>query len=75
MAIKVGINGFGRIGRTVLRIMEQRDDFEVVLINDLADPKALAHLFKYDTIMGPWPGSVSASELRSPFTDERLLRK
>jgi glyceraldehyde 3-phosphate dehydrogenase len=62
MAIKVGINGFGRIGRTVLRIMEQRDDFEVVLINDLADPKALAHLFKYDTIMGRWPGPVSAAE-------------
>ncbi len=58
MTIKVGINGFGRIGRTVFRIMEQRDDFEVVLINDLSSPEGLAHLLKYDSVMGPYKGTV-----------------
>ncbi|RKY20544.1 MAG: type I glyceraldehyde-3-phosphate dehydrogenase [Planctomycetota bacterium] len=62
MAIKIGINGFGRIGRTVLRIMHSRPDFEVVAINDLASPDALAHLFKYDTVMGVMDAEVSASE-------------
>lgn len=60
MAIKIGINGFGRIGRTVLRIMEGRDDCEVVAINDLADPAALAHLYKYDTVMGVAPAEVTS---------------
>jgi glyceraldehyde 3-phosphate dehydrogenase len=62
MAIKIGINGFGRIGRTVLRIMEARDDFEVVAINDLSSPEGLAHLFKYDTVMGVFDADVSATE-------------
>ncbi|GJM20322.1 MAG: glyceraldehyde-3-phosphate dehydrogenase [Planctomycetota bacterium] len=62
MAIRIGINGFGRIGRTVFRIMEARDDFEVVLINDLSDPKALAHLLKYDTVMGGFDGSVEVTD-------------
>ena len=62
MAIKIGINGFGRIGRTVLRIMESRDDCEVIAINDLADPAALAHLYKYDTVMGVAPVEVSAGD-------------
>ena len=52
MAIKVGINGFGRIGRLVFRVMAERDDFEVVAIHDLADAKALAHLLKYDSAQG-----------------------
>ncbi len=60
MAIKVGINGFGRIGRTVMRILAQRaDEFEVVAINDLCAVQANAHLFKYDTVMGRFDGQVS----------------
>ncbi|MHC4845550.1 MAG: type I glyceraldehyde-3-phosphate dehydrogenase [Planctomycetota bacterium] len=62
MAIRIGINGFGRIGRNVFRIMHGRDDLEVVLINDLAPPASLAHLLKYDTVMGRFDGTVSADE-------------
>lgn len=62
MTIKIGINGFGRIGRTVLRIMEQRAGIEVVAINDLSSPDALAHLLKYDTVMGVLKSEVNASE-------------
>ena len=59
MATKVAINGFGRIGRTVTRILMKRDgELELVAVNDLADAKALAHLFKYDTVMGKWDGTV-----------------
>ena len=59
MATKVAINGFGRIGRAVTRIlMERKGDLELVAVNDLADAKSLAHLFKYDTVMGKWKGSV-----------------
>ena len=47
--IKVAINGFGRIGRLVFRIMEEDSDFEVVAINDLTEPEQLAYLLKYDT--------------------------
>ena len=55
MATKVAINGFGRIGRAVARIIFQRKgELELVAINDLADAKSLAHLFKYDTVMGRW---------------------
>ena len=61
MAIKLGINGFGRIGRLVFRaILERGDsDFDVVGVNDLTDAKTLAHLFKYDSVHGPFPGEVS----------------
>ena len=52
MAIKVGINGFGRIGRMVFRIMMQRGGFDVVAINDLTDAKTLAYLLKYDSVHG-----------------------
>lgn len=62
MAAKVAINGFGRIGRAVARIIMGRQDVELVAINDLADAKSLAHLFKYDTVMGPWKGTVEAKE-------------
>ncbi len=62
MATKVAINGFGRIGRAVARIIIQRQgDLELVAINDLADAKALAHLFKYDTVMGKWDGTVEVN--------------
>jgi glyceraldehyde 3-phosphate dehydrogenase len=63
MATKVAINGFGRIGRAVARIIFQRKgDLELVAINDLADAKSLAHLFKYDTVMGKWGGTVEAGD-------------
>jgi glyceraldehyde 3-phosphate dehydrogenase len=62
MATKVAINGFGRIGRAVARIIIQRGNMELVAINDLANAKSLAHLFKYDTVMGPWSGTVQAKD-------------
>lgn len=59
-AVKVGINGFGRIGRITFRALVSRsDEFEVVAINDLGDPKALAMLLKYDSVQGRFPGSVT----------------
>jgi glyceraldehyde 3-phosphate dehydrogenase len=60
MAVKVGINGFGRIGRNVLRAAQEKHaDIEIVAVNDLTTPKTLAHLLKYDTILGRFPGTVS----------------
>jgi glyceraldehyde 3-phosphate dehydrogenase len=62
-AVKVGINGFGRIGRLVFRVMVERpDEFEVVAVNDLAAPKLLAYLLKYDTVHGRFPGTVEVAE-------------
>jgi glyceraldehyde 3-phosphate dehydrogenase len=60
MAIKVGINGFGRIGRLVMRASLKNPDIQVVAINDLTDAKMNAHLFKYDSTFGIYPGSVEA---------------
>ena len=63
MSTKVAINGFGRIGRAVARIIIERNgDLELAAINDLADPKSLAHLFKYDTVFGRFNGTVEVSE-------------
>jgi glyceraldehyde 3-phosphate dehydrogenase len=61
MAVKVGINGFGRIGRLFLRAAANKD-VDVVAINDLADLKTLAHLFKYDTTFGRFEGMVKAKD-------------
>jgi len=60
MAIKVGINGFGRIGRNVLRTSLHDPNLEFVAVNDLTDPKTLAHLLKYDSVLGNLPNKVSA---------------
>ncbi len=60
MAIKVGINGFGRIGRNVLRTALKDPGLEFVAVNDLTDPKTLAHLLKYDSVLGNLPNKVSA---------------
>lgn len=60
MSIKVGINGFGRIGRHILRIGLDRKGLEFVGINDISDSKTLAHLFKYDSIFGPYKGDVKS---------------
>jgi len=63
MATKVAINGFGRIGRAVARIIiDRQGDLDLVAINDLTDAKSLAHLFKYDTVMGKWGGTVEAKD-------------
>jgi len=59
MAIRIGINGFGRIGRQVFRIMKERGGFDVVGINDITDAKTLAHLLKYDSIHGKYPGKIA----------------
>jgi len=61
MSIKVGINGFGRIGRHVLRIGLGREDLEFVGINDITDTETLAHLFKYDSVFGRYPGEVECN--------------
>ncbi|MGL4392101.1 MAG: type I glyceraldehyde-3-phosphate dehydrogenase [Fusobacteriaceae bacterium] len=58
MAVKVAINGFGRIGRLALRLMVKNPEFEVVAINDLTDAKTLAHLFKYDSAQGRFDGTI-----------------
>ena len=60
--IKIGINGFGRIGKLVLRIASQRDDIEIVAVNDLLEVKQLAYLFKYDSVHGKFPGTVEVKE-------------
>ena len=80
MSVQVGINGFGRIGRISFRAMmdrtkdsESEHDFEVLAINDLGDPKALAMLLKYDTVQGPYPGTVEAGE-DSLIVDGRSIK-
>ncbi len=63
MSLRVGINGFGRIGRNVFRAAQEKNsDIEWVAVNDLTDPETLAHLLKYDSILGPYPGSIEASD-------------
>ncbi len=63
MSLRVGINGFGRIGRLVFRVLAERpQDFDVVAINDLSDPKHLALLLKYDSVQGRFKGTVEARE-------------
>ena len=58
MAVKVAINGFGRIGRLALRLMIENPEFDVVAINDLTDAQTLAHLFKYDSAQGRFNGTI-----------------
>ena len=59
MKTRIGINGFGRIGRSVFRVLNSRDDIEIVAINDIFDKEALTYLLKYDTVMGRFPSEVS----------------
>lgn len=77
--IKIGINGFGRIGRNVFKIALERDNMEVVGINDLTDTKTLAHLLKYDSTQGKFNGQVSFNDnclivngREIPVTAERM---
>src|ERR1700759_3625439 len=63
MAVRVAINGFGRIGRNVFRAAyEGGADIEWLAVNDLVDPKTIAHLLKYDSTYGPFPGEVEAAD-------------
>src|SRR5436190_7170750 len=63
MPVRVGINGFGRIGRNVFRAAQAANaDIDFVAVNDLTDPKTLAQLLKYDSILGPYPGTVEATD-------------
>ncbi|WP_313627050.1 glyceraldehyde 3-phosphate dehydrogenase NAD-binding domain-containing protein, partial [Atlantibacter hermannii] len=60
--VKIGINGFGRIGRNVFRAALNNEQVEIVAINDLTDSKTLAHLLKYDSLLGTLPLPVEAGE-------------
>src|SRR5436189_2856747 len=63
MSVKVGINGFGRIGRNLFRAAwERKLDVEFVAVNDITDAHTLAHLLKYDSTLGPFPGSIESSD-------------
>jgi len=62
MAIKVGVNGFGRIGRNLYRTAIGDKDIEIVAVNDITDPKTLAHLLKYDSVLGNLKSNVKAAE-------------
>ena len=81
MAAKLAINGFGRIGRLVFReALKRKGEFEFIGINDITDTATLAHLFKYDSVHGRYPGNVSAEEnfmvvdgIRIPITAERQI--
>jgi glyceraldehyde 3-phosphate dehydrogenase len=73
MAIQVGINGFGRIGRSVYRIISDRNDMEVVAINDLFDNEQLAYLLKYDTVMGIFDKEVTAQSDAMTVDNQRVV--
>src|ERR1039458_7410022 len=62
MAIKVGINGFGRIGRNVLRTALNDKEIDIVAVNDLTSPKTLAHLLKYDSVLGNLSNDITAGD-------------
>ena len=72
MTIRVGINGFGRIGRSVYRILADQRDVEVVAINDLFDNEVLAYLLRFDSVMGPFEGEV-AVDAQSMTVDGRRI--
>lgn len=73
MKTKIAINGFGRIGRNAFKVARERDDLEVVAINDLTDNHTLAHLLKYDSNYGPYHRQVSADE-ESLIVDDIPIR-
>ncbi len=69
---RIAINGFGRIGRTLARLVVHHPQIELVAINDLADVKTMAHLFKYDSVHGRWSGNVSAENEQLVIDDKRI---
>jgi glyceraldehyde 3-phosphate dehydrogenase len=73
MPVRVGINGFGRIGRNLFRAAkEAKADIDFVAVNDLTDAKTLAHLLKYDSILGPYPGTVEVDGTDLVIDGDRL---
>ena len=74
MTTRIGINGFGRIGRQVLRATLERhpEELQVVAVNDLTDDQTNAHLFKYDTNYGVFPGTVSAADGFIQINDSKI---
>ena len=72
MAVKVAINGFGRIGRNVVRAGLHRDDVEFVAVNDITDTKTLAHLLKYDSVLGPLSETVKADADSITIGDKKI---
>src|SRR5205814_1023808 len=72
MAVKVGINGFGRIGRNVIRAGLHRKDVEFVAVNDLTDTKTLAHLLKYDSILGQLHEEISSDADAITIGDRKI---
>jgi glyceraldehyde 3-phosphate dehydrogenase len=72
MGTRIGINGFGRIGRSVFRILSERDDINVVCINDLFENEQLAYLLKYDTVMGIFQKEVRATEDALYVDDQKV---
>ena len=78
MSVRVGINGFGRIGRNFFRAARKQEaDLDVVAVNDLGDAKTMAHLLKYDSVLGPFDGTVEAVEagIRVDGDDLKLLNE
>ncbi|MEA2521038.1 MAG: hypothetical protein QOI81_684, partial [Actinomycetota bacterium] len=74
MSVKIGVNGFGRIGRNVYRAARKRGvELEFVAVNDLGDAKTMAHLLKYDSVHGRFPGDVSLSENGLMIDGKELL--
>jgi len=74
MTVKIGINGFGRIGRNFYRaLLEQGADLEVVAVNDLTDNATLAHLLKYDSVMGRFPGTVTSDETSITVNGHKII--
>ncbi|MDQ7992607.1 MAG: glyceraldehyde 3-phosphate dehydrogenase NAD-binding domain-containing protein, partial [Propionicimonas sp.] len=74
MSVKVGINGFGRIGRNYFRaLVASGADIDVVAVNDLTDNKTLAHLLKYDSILGRFPGEVTYDE-KALYVDGKEIK-
>ncbi|HUZ27968.1 MAG TPA: type I glyceraldehyde-3-phosphate dehydrogenase [Solirubrobacteraceae bacterium] len=73
MTVRVAINGFGRVGRCFLRAAQEREaDIELVAINDITDPATLAHLLKYDSVFGRYPGEVGAAAGSIEVDGERI---
>jgi glyceraldehyde 3-phosphate dehydrogenase len=72
LSIRIGINGFGRIGRAILRVVSERSDLKVVAINDLFPTRDLAYLFQYDTVMGVFDGDVRCDERSLTVNGRRI---
>jgi glyceraldehyde 3-phosphate dehydrogenase (phosphorylating) len=63
MSVRVGINGFGRIGRNVFRAAYERgDEIEWLAVNDIVDPETIVHLLRYDSTYGPFPGEIESTD-------------